>query len=107
MPGKNACPTLISQRLAGLEHVLHALLCLRAAAQAEESFALEVQKILLGNRLLARDASADAALDVARVLAPELGWSEAEVESQAASYRAAMADERAAGGLQRRASTRW
>jgi glycerol-3-phosphate dehydrogenase len=50
-------------------------------------------------RLLARDASADAALDVARVLAPELGWSEAEAESQAASYRAAVADERAAGGL--------
>ena len=50
-------------------------------------------------RLLARDASADVALDVARLLAPELGWSEDEAEAQAASYRAAVADERAAGGL--------
>jgi glycerol-3-phosphate dehydrogenase len=50
-------------------------------------------------RLLARDASADAALDVARLLAPELGWSDAEAEAQAESYRAAVADERAAGGL--------
>jgi glycerol-3-phosphate dehydrogenase len=50
-------------------------------------------------RLLARDASADAALDVARLLATELGWSDADAEAQAASYRAAVADERAAGGL--------
>jgi glycerol-3-phosphate dehydrogenase len=50
-------------------------------------------------RLLARDASADVALDVARLVAPELGWTDAEAESQAASYRDAVADERAASGL--------
>jgi len=50
-------------------------------------------------RLLARDASADVALDVARLVAPELGWTDAEAESQAASYRDAVANERAASGL--------
>jgi glycerol-3-phosphate dehydrogenase len=50
-------------------------------------------------RLLARDASADVALDVARLIAPELGWTDAEAATQAASYRAAVADERAASGL--------
>ena len=50
-------------------------------------------------RLLARDASADVALDVARLIAPELGWSDAEAAAQAATYRAAVADERAASGL--------
>ena len=50
-------------------------------------------------RLLARDASADVALDVARLLAPELGWSDAEASTQAESYRAAVAGERAASGL--------
>jgi glycerol-3-phosphate dehydrogenase len=51
-------------------------------------------------RLLARDASAAAALDVARLLAPELGWSEAEAAAQAEAYRASVAHERAASGLQ-------
>jgi glycerol-3-phosphate dehydrogenase len=50
-------------------------------------------------RLLARDASSDAARSVAAVLAPELGWDDAEIERQAASYRAAVTHERDAAGL--------
>ena len=51
-------------------------------------------------RLLARDASAAAAFDVARLLAPELGWSDADTEAQAEAYRSSVAEERAASGLQ-------
>jgi glycerol-3-phosphate dehydrogenase len=47
-------------------------------------------------RLFARDASADAAADVAALLAPELGWSDAERERQVASYLASIVSERAA-----------
>jgi len=50
-------------------------------------------------RLLARDASARVAGDVARLVAPELGWDDAEVERQARDYRAAVATERDAAGL--------
>jgi glycerol-3-phosphate dehydrogenase len=49
--------------------------------------------------LLARDASAAAALDVARVVAPELGWSPARVETEVAGYRAAATRAREAAGL--------
>lgn len=49
--------------------------------------------------ILARDASAAAAPDVARLLAPELGWSPARVEQEAAAYVAAAERERAAAGL--------
>ena len=48
-------------------------------------------------RLLARDASAAAAGDVAALLAPELGWSDAERDAQVAAYRASIADERGDG----------
>jgi glycerol-3-phosphate dehydrogenase len=47
-------------------------------------------------RLLARDASADAAASVAELLAPELGWSDAERDAQVGAYRADLAAERAA-----------
>jgi glycerol-3-phosphate dehydrogenase len=50
-------------------------------------------------RLLARDASGDAARSVATVLARELGWDDAECERQASSYRAAVTHEREAAGL--------
>jgi glycerol-3-phosphate dehydrogenase len=50
-------------------------------------------------RLLARDASAAAALDVARLIGPELGWSEADIIEQAESYRSSVAEERDASGL--------
>jgi glycerol-3-phosphate dehydrogenase len=49
--------------------------------------------------ILARDASADAAHDVARLLAPELGWSDADVAMQAEAYRARADIEREAAGL--------
>jgi glycerol-3-phosphate dehydrogenase len=50
-------------------------------------------------RLLARDASAIAADDVAALMATELGWSDTERERQLAHYRALVDEERAAGGL--------
>jgi glycerol-3-phosphate dehydrogenase len=48
-------------------------------------------------RLLARDASAAAADDVASLMAGELGWSSDERERQVAQYRAVVAEERLAG----------
>jgi glycerol-3-phosphate dehydrogenase len=45
-------------------------------------------------RLLARDASAAAADDVADLLAVDLGWSPAERDAQVAAYRASVASER-------------
>jgi glycerol-3-phosphate dehydrogenase len=47
-------------------------------------------------RLFARDASADAAVATAALLAPELGWSDVERDRQVASYLASIAAERAA-----------
>jgi glycerol-3-phosphate dehydrogenase len=49
--------------------------------------------------LLARDASATAALDVARLVAPELGWSPARVDEEVEGYRAAVVRSREAAGL--------
>ena len=45
-------------------------------------------------RLLARDASADAAADVAALIAPELGWDDATMAEEVASYRASIEHER-------------
>ena len=50
-------------------------------------------------RLLARDASAAAADDVATLMAAELGWSDDERRQQVASYRALVVEERRAGDL--------
>jgi glycerol-3-phosphate dehydrogenase len=50
-------------------------------------------------RLLARDASAAAAGDVAGLIAPILGLTEAEAEAQASSYRAAVELERTTAAL--------
>jgi glycerol-3-phosphate dehydrogenase len=50
-------------------------------------------------RLLARDASADAADDVAALLATELGWSADEQRRQAEQYRASVGREREAASL--------
>ncbi|MBK9181162.1 MAG: glycerol-3-phosphate dehydrogenase/oxidase [Acidimicrobiales bacterium] len=50
-------------------------------------------------RLLARDASAAVADDVARLIAPDLGWSDADVAREVAAYRASVGAERRAGGL--------
>ena len=50
-------------------------------------------------RLLARDASATVADEVATLMAGELGWSADERQRQAASYRALVTEERLAGEL--------
>jgi glycerol-3-phosphate dehydrogenase len=50
-------------------------------------------------RLLARDASAAAADDVAALMGAELDWSDAERARQVAHYRMLVDEERAAGGL--------
>ncbi|MFN8035095.1 MAG: glycerol-3-phosphate dehydrogenase/oxidase [Acidimicrobiia bacterium] len=50
-------------------------------------------------RLLARDASADAAAAVAALLAPELGWTDTERDGQVAGYRASVEQERTAADL--------
>jgi glycerol-3-phosphate dehydrogenase len=50
-------------------------------------------------RLLARDASAAAAADVATLMARELGWSDEERERQVAQYTALVDEERRAGEL--------
>src|SRR6266487_1545578 len=50
-------------------------------------------------RLLARDDSAAAADDVAKLIAPELGWDDAERARQVKEYRAAIAAERDAADL--------
>jgi glycerol-3-phosphate dehydrogenase len=49
---------------------------------------------------MAAEASAEAAEDAARLVAPELGWTEAEITRQIASYRTAVAAEQAAAGLE-------
>jgi glycerol-3-phosphate dehydrogenase len=51
-------------------------------------------------QLLARDACAGVASDVARLIAPDLGWNEVDAEARADGYRAAVASERTASGLQ-------
>jgi glycerol-3-phosphate dehydrogenase len=51
-------------------------------------------------RRMAAEAAAEAAGDTARLIAPELGWSEAEIVRQVTSYRTAVAAEQAAGGLE-------
>ena len=50
-------------------------------------------------RWLDAAASAAAADDVARLIAPDLGWDDAETTRQVASYRAAVATDVAAAGL--------
>lgn len=50
-------------------------------------------------RLLARDASAEVAERVARLLAPELGWDPVQVEQQVKSYRSAIDHERTSAEL--------
>jgi len=50
-------------------------------------------------RLLARDASAAAAPDVAALMAGELGWSDEEQSRQVEHYHRLVAAERSAGGL--------
>ncbi|HEX2701452.1 MAG TPA: glycerol-3-phosphate dehydrogenase/oxidase [Acidimicrobiales bacterium] len=70
------------------------------AARAEMAHTLDdVLSRRTRARILARDASSAAATDVARLLAPELGWSPARAADEAAAYVAASSAERAAAGL--------
>ena len=50
-------------------------------------------------RLLARDASGDAADEVARLIGPELGWSQEQQQASAAAYRALVDAERTSAQL--------
>jgi glycerol-3-phosphate dehydrogenase len=50
-------------------------------------------------RLLAAEASVEAADDVADLIGPELGWSDDECRAQVDAYRASVADELEAAGL--------
>ena len=50
-------------------------------------------------RWLLRDAAAAAADDVARLIAPDLEWSEEDIAREVASFRAAVAHERESAGL--------
>jgi glycerol-3-phosphate dehydrogenase len=50
-------------------------------------------------RILARDAAAAAASDVAALVGPELGWSRTESDANVAAYRAGLDAERMAAGL--------
>jgi glycerol-3-phosphate dehydrogenase len=51
------------------------------------------------SRLLGRDATAAAADDVARLIAPELGWDEDRISREVATFRAALEHERTSAGL--------
>jgi glycerol-3-phosphate dehydrogenase len=69
---------------------------------AREEMARTVDDVLARRtraRLLARDASADAADEVARLIAPVLGWSAAEQEASTAAYRALVDAERTSAQL--------
>ena len=50
-------------------------------------------------RLLARDASAEAAASVAALIGPDLGWDETEQAAQVNAYRDSIVAERTAAGL--------
>jgi glycerol-3-phosphate dehydrogenase len=69
---------------------------------AREEMARSVDDVLARRtraRLLARDASADAAAEVARLIGPDLGWSHDEQLASTAAYRALVDAERAAAQL--------
>jgi len=92
-----ADPTLGERVVEGLPHV-----------RAEALFAVryELARTLddvltrrIPARWLARDGAAAAAEDVARLIAPELGWSDADVAREVESFRAAIAHERESAGL--------
>ncbi|MDH3707527.1 MAG: hypothetical protein OES57_15780, partial [Acidimicrobiia bacterium] len=50
-------------------------------------------------RLMARDATATVAADVAALMAPELGWTEGDEMAEVAEYQRSIDHERQAGGL--------
>jgi glycerol-3-phosphate dehydrogenase len=50
-------------------------------------------------RWLQRDGAAAAALDVARLIAPELGWTDDDIAREVAAFRASIEHERESAGL--------
>ena len=50
-------------------------------------------------RMLARNVSAAVANDVARLIGPDLGWSDAEADEQADAYRADLMEESKVAGI--------
>ncbi|CAN5730693.1 glycerol-3-phosphate dehydrogenase [soil metagenome] len=93
----DADPTLRDPLVAGLPY-------LRAEAvyAVRYEMARSVDDVLSRRtraRLLARDASAAAADDVAGLMAPLLGWSAEQAAAEAASYRSAIELERTQAGL--------
>ena len=90
-------PTLGEPLVAGLPYVRA-----EAVYAARQEMATTVDDVLARRtraRLQARDASADAATDVAALLATELGWTAEETERQAAAYVELITAERSAPGL--------
>ncbi|MEY2588335.1 MAG: glycerol-3-phosphate dehydrogenase, partial [Acidimicrobiaceae bacterium] len=96
--------TLAAGTPGGLDPLVPGLPYLRAEAlyAARHEMACTLDDVLsrrTRSRLLARDASAAAAADVAALIAPDLGWDEAEQASQVDAYRRSVEHERAAPGL--------
>jgi glycerol-3-phosphate dehydrogenase len=90
-------PALARPLVAGLPY-----LAAEALFAARHEMATTVDDVLSRRtraRLLARDASVSAAPGVARLLAPDLGWDDAECERQARAYAADVERERDAAGL--------
>ncbi len=93
----DADPTLAQPLVAGLPYIRA-----EAVYAARYEMARSVDDVLSRRtraRLLARDASAAAADDVAVLIAPILGLTADEAADQAADYRAAVETERTAAGL--------
>lgn len=87
-----ADPSLGEPLVAGLAHIRA-----EAVYAARHEMARTVDDVLSRRtraRLLERDASADAAGEVARLIAPVLGLSDAEAAAQAEAYRRSVAHER-------------
>ncbi len=90
----DADPTLAEPLVEGLSY-------LRAEARyaVRYEMAVDLDDVLTRRtraRLLARDASAEAAADVAALIAPELGWTAEEQQRQVDAYRASIEAERRA-----------
>ena len=90
-------PTLAEPLVAGLPYVRA-----EAVYAARYEMATTVDDVLSRRTralLLARDAAAEAARDVAALVGDELGWDEARRRSEAETFRAVAAAERATPGL--------
>jgi glycerol-3-phosphate dehydrogenase len=77
-------------------------LCAEAVYAARYEMAWTLEDVLARRTralFLTRDASAAAATTVARLIAPELGWSPARIEQEAAGYCQSVAHSRHSAGL--------